>query len=77
MGLNLPGAGMHTCPRRGCCEQVPNVRFACLDHWRQLSKQTREELIRTRFRHALDRDRRAVFLMAEADWEKSNENVDS
>lgn len=63
-----PGAGFHTCPRSGCREQVPNARFACLGHWRELDPQTRNEIIRTRHRHVLDPERRAAFRMADSDW---------
>jgi hypothetical protein len=70
MGLNRPRAGEHTCPRHGCSVQVPNTRYACGQHWAELSAETKKAIIRTRWRNVLDPNRRIAFRMADVDWEQ-------
>jgi hypothetical protein len=68
VGLMIGKPGYHGCPRHGCSAHVPDERYACWKHWRELSKETRDEITRTRRRHVLDPERRAAFRMADADW---------
>lgn len=68
MGLTVSKPGHHACPRKGCSAQVPDARYACGQHWAELSPETKREITRTRRRHVLDPERRAAFRMADADW---------
>lgn len=68
MGLILSSPGHHACPRRGCSAQVPDARYACPQHWGELSPVTKDALMNTRRMHVLQPERRAAFRMADADW---------
>lgn len=60
--------GTHKCPKRGCAVVVPNARYACLPHWRELSSGTQQAIRATARRHVLHPDRRAAFRSADEDW---------
>jgi hypothetical protein len=65
--MSLPRE-QHKCPRRGCTKIVPNVVFACPEHWAQLPAEIQREVRRTARMLILAPERRAVFLAADKAW---------